>query len=294
MLGLGFLERARADTRSVTVPPPPGYYTLLESSQTRGGLLELPFDPWGRIDSVKRMLWQPAHGRPIVAGKGGADPAWYTPAGEVFGEFPSEESVLLLRAWGITSVLDARPDALRQPLPALLPEGLVVRAVLERPEGPARLFDVVLDALPGGLEEPATGRGVWHTPGAATSAGRLATDGSFDSAATVEGADGLVLLPAGAGPVSAVELDYGRGRLSRVPAQLRVLAFVAGAWSDVTKDPTGQRLRARAAHQFMTNRRARIVIALQPSAGAPLRLVADGPPWDLPEARLLRAGAEPR
>ena len=37
--------------------------------ETQGGLLELPFDPWGRINSVKRMLWQPAHGRPIVAGK---------------------------------------------------------------------------------------------------------------------------------------------------------------------------------------------------------------------------------
>ena len=55
------------------------------------------------------MLWQPSHGRPIVAGRTGLDPAWYSPARQVFNEFPSEESLRLLRSWGIDSVLDARP-----------------------------------------------------------------------------------------------------------------------------------------------------------------------------------------
>ena len=45
---------------------------------------------------------------PIVAGQTGLDPGWYSPARQVFNEFPSEESLLLLRAWGIDSVLDAR------------------------------------------------------------------------------------------------------------------------------------------------------------------------------------------
>ncbi len=287
ILALGLGERVRADTRSVSVPPLPDYYSLLRGARTSGGLLELPFDPWGRISSVKRMLWQPEHGRPIVAGKVSLDPAWYTPAGEVFELFPSEESVRLVRAWGITSILDARPDAWREALPPRLPEGLLLRSEFDRPEGPARLFEVALSGAPGALAEPATGAGAWRTPEAVSPAARLASDGSFDSAATVEGPEDLLLVPPLGARVSAIELDYGPGRFSRVPPRLRVLAREADVWSDVALEASGERLRARAADQLLRTRRARLVIALRPYAGGPLRLVADAGPWDLPEVRLL-------
>jgi hypothetical protein len=293
VLATGLAERVRADTRSVSVPPLPEFYALLESSQTQGGLLELPFDPWGRINSVKRMLWQPEHGRPIVAGKGGLDPAWYNPAGEVFQLFPSQESVLLLRAWGITSVLDARPDAAREPLPPLLPEGLVLRAELERPEGPVRLFEVMLGAAPEDLAEPATGAGRWlrPDPAAIAPAHRPAIDGSLDTAASFEGADGPVFVVPEGATASAVELDYGSGRFSRVPRQLQVQTLVEGRWTDVTREPTGALLRARAADRLMKIRRARLVVALRTKTARQLRLVAGSGPWDLPEARLLLADA---
>ena len=64
----------RARPASLRLPPA---YALLRESRGSGGLLELPFDDWGRIDSVHRMLWQPAHGRPVVAGRTGIEPAWY-------------------------------------------------------------------------------------------------------------------------------------------------------------------------------------------------------------------------
>jgi hypothetical protein len=167
-------------------------------------------------------------GRPIVAGKGGLDPAWYNPAGEVFELFPSEESVLLLRAWGITSVLDARPDPGRQAPPPALPEGLVLRAELERPEGKARLFEVTLGAAPGALAEPATGAGRWLRPdtAAVAPAHRAAIDGSLDTAASFEGADGPVFVVPEGATASAVELDYGSERFSRVPRQLQVQTLV--------------------------------------------------------------------
>jgi hypothetical protein len=289
VLALGLGERVRADTRSVNVPPPPDFYSLLRSSQTGGGLLELPFDPWGRIASVKRMLWQPEHGRPIVAGKGGLDPAWYTPAGEVFELFPSEESVLLLRAWGITSVLDARPDAWREPLPFALTEGLVLRAQLDRPEGAVRLFDVARPGVPDRLAEPALGAGRWLRPDAAGTAlaHRPAVDGSLETAASFEAADGPVFLVPEGATASAVELDYGTGRFSRVPRQLQIQTFVEGEWRDVTQQPTGALLRARAADQLMKHRRARLVIALRANTARELRLVSGTGPWDLPELRLL-------
>lgn len=294
VLATGLGERVRADTRSVSVPPLPDFYTLLGSSRTSGGLLELPFDPWGRISSVKRMLWQPEHGRPIVAGKGGLDPAWYTPAGEVFELFPSQESVLLLRAWGITSVLDARADAWREPLPRQLPEGLELRAEFARPEGAARLFEVALPAAPQALAEPLPGAGRWLRPDAAASARahRPAIDGSLDTAATFDGTDGPVFVVPEGAAADAVELDYGAGRFSRVPRQLQVQALLDGQWTDVTREPTGALLRARAADQLMKSRRARLVITLRANSARSLRLVAGAGPWDLPEARLRLAGAE--
>ena len=76
VLLLGLAERLVADTRKGTAPEPPDGYSLLRQSAGQGGVLELPFDPWGRIDSVYRMLWQPSHGRPIVAGRTGIEPGW--------------------------------------------------------------------------------------------------------------------------------------------------------------------------------------------------------------------------
>jgi hypothetical protein len=297
LLALGLGERMKADTRSVYVPPLPEIYALLESSETKGGLLELPFDPWGRVTSVKRMLWQPEHGRPVVAGKVSLDPGWYTPAAEVFGEFPSEESVLLLRAWGVDAVLDGRPDAWREPLPPTLPEGLVLRAQRERPEGPWRLFDV----LPRGAKElppePEPGGGEWYTPVASATPGApaaaLAADGSLETAAEIEGPDGLVVALPGPAAVTAVELDYGPGRFGRVPKHLNVQGLVEGEWKDLTLGPGSALLRARAADQLLKRRSARLVIALRPSPVLQLRLVSSGGAWELPELWLRIAGSWP-
>lgn len=294
VVGLALIERARADTRSAAAPGPPAYYDLLQRCETRGGLLELPFDPWGRISSVRRMLWQPRHGRPIVAGKVSLDPAWYTPAGEVFESFPSRESVLLLQAWGITSVLDARPDAWREPPPAALPEGLLLRAEAPRREGAVRLFETAgPGAAVSALCEPGAGPGRWVSPaaGAVAEAQRAAADGSLETAAAVEPAERPVFVVPEGARATAVLLDYGAGRLNRVPRRLSVEVLTAGNWRDVTREPTGDLLRARAADQLMKQRSARLVIALREPASGALRLVAEEGVWDLPELRLRVADA---
>jgi hypothetical protein len=274
-------ERLQADTRKAFVPPPPEPYALLQRSERSGGLLELPFDEWGRIASVHRMLWQPSHGRPVVAGRTGLDPAWYSPARQVFNEFPSEESLLLLRSWGIDSVLDARPGD--EPS---WPEGVLLRGRRMRNGGEWRLLDVV----PGGDRErlgaePLPDAGAWERPSAAAGgATALAVDGSVETAAEVLSPEGLSLVAPG--NVSAVELDYGLGRFGRVPSSLRVLGLVGDEWLDLTEVPSGVRLRARAANQLLRTRTARLVVKLRPGRASKLRLVSADVPWDLPEVRV--------
>jgi hypothetical protein len=65
-----------------------------------------------------------------------------------------------------------------------------------------------------------------------------------------------------------------------------VEARVEGLWSDVTREPAGSLLRARAADQLMRTRRARLRIDLQSPAAGALRLVAGADAWDLPELRV--------
>lgn len=287
LLAVGIGERIRADTKKVLVPPPPLTYGLLQSSSGSGGLLELPFVPWGRIRAVHRMLWQPAHGRPIVGGKTGIDPGWYTPAREVFNEFPSEESVRLMRSWRLDSVLDPREGVPEGPLP----DGVVLRGRQEERGGARewRLFDLVplepSAALP---PEPEPGPGTWLRPEAATgdTAAARATDGSVDTAAEVASPKGLELQVPGTAAAVAVELDYGAGRFNRVPPQLSVLGLVNGEWTDLTRPPGGALLRARAADQLLWRQSARLVMALRPSAARRLRLVSSRVPWDLPEVRV--------
>ena len=286
LLAIAFVERLDADTRRASLPGVPQPYALLERSQGKGGLLELPFDEWGRIASIHRMLWQPSHGRPIVAGKTGLDPAWYTPAFQVFNDFPSEESLWLLRAWGIDSVLDGRGGAEPQ-----WPAGVERRGTAEGPRGEWRL----LDLTPGGesedrLAEPEPGDGVWQAASPAADgdaeAVRLASDGSLDTALELNGPAGLVVAtPPGFLP-RALELDYGSGRFSRVPARLRVLGRDGGEWAELTEEPSGRHLRARAANQLLRLRSARLVVRLRPGPARELRLVADAEVWDLPELRL--------
>ncbi len=286
LLAIAFVERVDADTRRASLPGVPQPYALLARSQGKGGLLELPFDEWGRIASIHRMLWQPSHGRPIVAGKTGLDPAWYSPAFHVFNGFPSEESLWLLRAWGIDSVLDGRGG--EEPH---WPRGVELRGKAEGPRGEWRL----LDLTPGGegverLAEPEPGDGVWQAAGPAAAgdaqARRLASDGSLDTALELNGPSGLVVTtPPGFVPV-AVELDYGSGRFSRVPASLRVQGRDGGDWVELTDDPSGQQLRARAANQLLRTRSARLVVRLRPGPARELRLAGDAEVWDLPELRL--------
>jgi hypothetical protein len=293
LLAIAFVERLDADTRRASLPGVPQPYALLARSQAKGGLLELPFDEWGRIASIHRMLWQPSHGRPIVAGKTGLDPAWYTPALHVFNAFPSEESLWLLRAWGIDSVLDGRGGAEPQ-----WPPGVERRGAADGPRGEWRL----LDLAPGGagaerLAELEPGDGVWQAAGPVTAgdaqAVRLASDGSLDTALEVNGPAGLVVAaPPGFLP-HALELDYGSGRFSRVPASLRVLGRDGGDWVELTDDPSGRHLRARAANQLLRLRSARLVVRLRPGPARELRLVADAEVWDLPELRLRVAPQAP-
>jgi hypothetical protein len=290
LVGLG--ERLEADTRKASLPPVPEAYALLRHSQGRGGLLELPLHEWGRIFSVHRMLWQPAHGRPIVAGKTGLDPGWYAPALGVLNEFPSDESLLLLRAWGIGSVLDGRGGG----EPAW-PEGVELRGRAPGARGEWRLLDIAAGGGAGeSLAEPGIPDGSWERPrpplagdpGAAT----LASDGSLDSAAEVAGPDGLSVLAPEGRVVTAVELDYGSGRFGRVPSRLRVEGRDGGAWLDLTEASSGQLLRARAAHQLLLRHQARLVVRLRPRGVRELRLSAPDAVWDLPELRLRLAPAD--
>lgn len=293
LLAIGFAERLDADTRRASLPAVPAPYELLRQSQRRGGLLELPFDEWGRIASVHRMLWQPSHGRPIVAGKTGLDPAWYTPAFHVFGDFPSEESLWLLCAWGIDSVLDGRGGDEPQ-----WPVGVEPRGRAASPRGEWRL----LDLAPGGegaerLVEPAPGDGAWRAAGVVVAGDQrtvtLASDGSLDTAIEGIEAAGLIVATPPGYLASAIELDYGSGRFSRVPASLRVLGRDGGDWSELTDEPTGRYLRARAANQLLRLRSARLVVRLRPGPARELKLLADAGPWDLPELRVRLTPSDP-
>ena len=281
VLLVALAERVQADNRKAFAPPPPEPYELLHLSDRSGGLLELPFDEWGRIASVHRMLWQPSHGRPIVAGRTGLDPAWYSPARQVWNEFPSEESLLLLRTWGIDSVLDARGG----PEPSW-PEGVLLRGRKMGTEEEWRLVDV----LPGSDRdrlgpEPSPDAGAWERPEAPDAgAAAPAVDGSVETAGEITRTEGLALVAPGG--VSAVELDYGRGRFGRVPSSLRVLGLVGDEWLDLTEEPTGAHLRARAANQLLTQRAARLVVRLRPGRVSKLRLVSPDVPWELPEVRV--------
>ena len=283
VLVVALAERLQADTRKAFVPPPPAPYELLRSSSRSGGLLELPFDEWGRIASLHRMLWQPSHGRPIVAGRTGLDPAWYSPARQVFNEFPSEESLLLLRAWGIDSVLDGRAGA--EPS---WPASVEIRGRRSAPGGKGEWR--LLDVRPGGDRdrlgpEPSPDAGAWTRPAAPdTETAARASDGSVETASEITHPDGLLLVAPG--DVSAVELDYGRGRFGRVPSSLRVLGLAGDEWLDLTEDPTGAHLRARAANQLLRQRTARLVVRLRPHRAQRLRLVSPDVPWDLPEVRV--------
>ena len=297
VLALGVGERLNADTRSIRVHPVPGDYRLLAASSGRGGLLELPVDSWGKLLSVHRMLWQPSHGRPIVAGRTGVQPGWYAPAHEVLNEFPSEESVLLLRAWGIDSILDLRSEEAR-PAEGLLrlPNGLVLRASEPGPGGDPgpRLFDLLPGASTTSLgPEPSPGPGAWQVPRASAEDGSalLAIDGSLETAAEVDGRDGLVLQLSGDEPVAAIELDYGHGRFGEVPPSLRVLGLLEEGWRDLTVEPTGRLLRTRAADQLMKHRAARLTVLLRPHRVRGLRLASSGVRWSVPEVRVLVAAA---
>lgn len=296
LLAIGMSERVRADVKSLRIPPVPGEYGLAAASHGRGGLLELPFDGWGSLGSIHRMLWQPVHGRPIVAGRTGLDPGWYALAYHVLNEFPSEESVLLCRAWGVDTVFDTRAeewdgDRLARPLPP----GLVFRTGWTAPGGrrAALLFDLLQDAtLPVLGEEPSPGPGTSVKPTSAPGLA-LAIDDSLDSAAPIDGPLDLTLGLGASEAVTAVELDFGPGRHSRVPPSLRVLGRVGEEWRDLTRDPSGERLRARVADHRMKRRPGRLVVLVEPTPARALRLVAGGVRWDLPEVRV-RVAPAPR
>jgi hypothetical protein len=295
VLAVGLCERASADTRKGSLPLVPAPYELLRRSSGTGGLLELPFDTWGRIESVYRMLWQPAHGRPIVAGRTGIEPGWYYPAQQVFEEFPSEESLRLARAWRVDTVLDTRPLAARE-----WPAGVLLRAQTQatagrNSEATWRLFDLPASATPFGIEEePAPGPGAWERPSppAGDLAAAFACDGSTYTAAEVTSPEGLALTRASGGVLTAIELDYGHGQFNRVPKQLHVLGLDGEVWRELAGGSADRFLRARAANLLLTSQVARLVVPLSPSHVSQLRLVSADVPWDLPEVRFRVNGAD--
>lgn len=299
LLGLG--ERLVADTRKGTVPAPPESYALLRRSTAGGGMLELPFDPWGRIDSVYRMLWQPSHGRPIVAGRTGIEPGWYLPAQQVFDGFPSEESLRLAQAWRIATVLDTRPLDTRSVADAgergasgaanAWPTALVLRAERaeqagRRTDAVWRLFELVQTPGDNGIEsEPAPGPGEWVRPAAANAAEAAACDGRVDTSVEVTAPAGLVLLVPGGASLVAIDLDYGHGLFNRVPKTLRVLGLEDGEWREIAVTGAAW-LRARAAFQLLRDQQARLVLPLVASRASRVRLASPDGPWDAPEVRL--------
>jgi hypothetical protein len=180
-------------------------------------------------------------------------------------------------------VLDARVGA----EPAW-PEGVDLRGRAPGRKGEWRL----LDLLPGDGQdrlapEPSPDAGAWERPAEPDAgAAALAADGSVETAGEITRPEGLVLVAPGVGAVSAVELDYGRGRFGRVPSSLRVLGLSGNEWLDLTEEPTGAHLRARAANQLLKQRTARLVVRLRPGGASKLRLVSADVPWDLPEVRV--------
>jgi len=179
-------------------------------------------------------------------------------------------------------VLDARRGA----EPAW-PEGVVLRGRQRDPGGRGEWR--LLDLLPGGDRdrlgpEPSPDAGTWERPAPVDDVALLAVDGSVETAGDISRPEGLAL--AAPGDVSAVELDYGLGRFGRIPSSLRVLGLVGDQWLDLTEEPTGAHLRARAANLLLKQRTARLVVRLRPGRVSKLRLVAADVPWDLPEVRV--------
>ena len=189
--------------------------------------------------------------------------------------------LLQLRTWGIDSVLDARHGD--EPS---WPEGVLLRGQRMGSEGEWRLVDVLRGGDRDRLgREPSPDAGAWERPEAPDAgAAAPAVDGSVETAGEITRPEGLALVAPG--DVSAVELDHGLGRFGRVPSSLRVLGLVGDEWLDLTEEPTGALLRARAANQLLTQRTARLVVRLRPGHASKLRLVSPGVPWDLPEVRV--------
>ena len=283
------------ELKRIIIPSPPDGYELLQRSRGQGGLLELPYPRWNQIYSIRRMYWQPSHGRPVVSGYTGFGPGWYRSARDCFNSFPSPESLFLIRAWNIDTVLigEGCPGlgpAIRADPARGLPRGVVFRGR----RGNWMLFDI----RPGRTQlphvSPPDGELAWTAPLHASeedsSSGTfsLASDGSVSvaDAAIVTDPQGIGFRVPDGNKLRAVELDYGRGGLFIVPLRVRVMGLVRGRWRDLTVNPSGRFLRARAADLLMRRAPAKLIVHVRASEATGFRLAASNRRWHLPELRL--------
>ncbi len=290
VLALSFGGFLGIELKTVNMPSLPDGYELIRRSKGQDGLLELPYTRWNQIYSVRRMYLQPSHGRPIVSGYTGFAPGWYRSAHACFNSFPSPESLFLIRAWNIDTVLIG-PGWPRTIDPARrLPRGVVFRGR----RGNWMLFDI----RPGRKQlphvSPPDSELVWTAPlhasaeDSSSETFSLASDGSVSvsDAAIVTDPQGIGFRVPYGKKLRAVELDYGRGELFIVPLRVRVMGLVRGQWRDLTVNSTGRFLRARAADLLMQSTPAKLIINIRSSEASEFRLVASNRRWHLPELRL--------
>ena len=284
VLLVALAERVQADTRKAFAPPPPEPYELLRLSDRSGGSSSFRStsgagSPPSTACSGSRRTGGPSP----PAGRGWTLPGTRRPGR--CGTSSRRKRACSCCAPGASTACSTRGPATSR-------------------RGPRASFSAGGEPMPGSRDgngacstcspeaigtvsvrspHPTPGRGRGReAPDAGAAA--PAVDGSVETAGEITGPEGLLLVAPG--DVSAVELDYGRGRFGRVPSSLRVLGLVGDEWLDLTEEPTGAHLRARAANQLLTQRAARLVVRLRPGRVSKLRLVSDDVPWDLPEVRV--------
>lgn len=262
----------------------PQHYELLKNSSGPGALLELPFPQWNSWRGIMAMGWQHEHGRPIVTGYTGVSPAWYQYARLVFMRFPSRGSLWLMKKWNVDTVLlpdqdDEVDQRLQQYSEALIPRG--------KSEG-YRLFDLSFDMIDDELGgEVSAGELLWKVPelDGFPESRHLIGDGiaTPGSSLRITGDDRLTFGIDDSLTLRAVEIDYGYGIGTHVPAAVKVLGLIDGEWKTLNVKHSGRYLHARAADLLMRSQFARIRINLKRNRATRFRIVASDKTFLLPE-----------
>lgn len=288
---LAIIEVWGAEPDSRQVPEIFPEYSLLKQSEGHGGLLELPYYKWPHVHSIRRMYWQPQHGRKIADGCTGFMPAWRAPARFIYNRFPSAQCLALLRKWNIDSVLAEPAHDVDD---SSLPAGVLLRGTMNG----WRLYDLDFEQLPG-LEHtwiPEDSREVMPTIYRENLIDQTRTnlltdeDTGFKSKVTL--ARKQWMLFHSEGPIEGIVLDFGYGAFFRIPGEVVVEARVGDQWRRVDI-PRGSRfIGARCADLLMNSQFARIYIPLRETNATVFRLRGKRDRWDLPELRLIARDAD--